>query len=77
MGSLHALIMKEHSSESVVSDMTLYYAQYKHTQFGRRSCLEINETTSALAVCFFFCLFSRTFCSEFCFNLSEGTEQFV
>ena len=54
MGSLYALIMKEHSSESVVSDMTLYYAQYKHTQFGQRSCLEINETTSALAVFFFF-----------------------
>ena len=39
---LHALVIGEHSLRSVVSDMTLYYAQYKHTKFRRRSCLGIN-----------------------------------
>ena len=37
LGGLHSLVVREHSSGSVKSDMTLYYAQYKHTKFGYNS----------------------------------------
>ena len=39
---LHTLVIREHSSGSVVSSMALYYAQYKHTKLGWSSCLGIN-----------------------------------
>ena len=42
LGGLHMLVIREHSSGSVVSGMALYYAQYKHTKFKWRSCLGIN-----------------------------------
>ena len=29
---LHTLVIREYNSGSVVSDMTLYYAQYNHTR---------------------------------------------
>ena len=31
---IYTLVIREHRSGSVVSDMALYYAQYKHTKFG-------------------------------------------
>ena len=42
LGALHILIIREHSSGSVVFYMALYYAQYKNTTFQWRSCLVIN-----------------------------------
>ena len=33
LGGLHTLVIREQSSESVVFDMSLYYAQYKCTTF--------------------------------------------
>ena len=42
LGGLHTLVIKEHSSRSVVSDMNLNYKQYKNTKFGWKSCLGLN-----------------------------------
>ena len=72
---LHAFVIGEHNSRSVVSDMTLYYAQYKHTKFRRRSCLRINQLTFLLTLFLFW--FSSTFCSKFCSNFSDGNELFL
>ena len=33
-GGLHTLVIIEHSSGLVVSDMALYYTQHNHTKFG-------------------------------------------
>ena len=33
---LHTLVIREHSSGSVASDMALCHAEYKHTKFGWR-----------------------------------------
>ena len=67
---VYTLVIREHSSKSVVSNMRLYYAQYKHTKFRRRSCLGINQLNSPLTLFVFW--FSNTFCSKFCFNFSHG-----
>ena len=38
---LHTVIIREHNSGSVLLDMALYYAQYKHTTFQWRSCFYV------------------------------------
>ena len=37
LGGLHTLVIRERSPGSVVSDMTLYYAQYRHTEDMQRT----------------------------------------
>ena len=42
LGGSHTLVMRGDSLGSVMSDMALYYTQYKHTKLGWRSYLGIN-----------------------------------
>ena len=72
MGGLHTLVIREHSSGSVASDMALHCIQYKHTKFEKKSCLGINAMTSASTIFVFW--FSSTFCLESRFNFSQETE---
>ena len=51
--------------------MALYYAQHKHTKFGRGSCLGTNEITAALII-FIFGL--KVLFVQFCFSFDEGCE---
>ena len=39
LGGLHTLVIRERSSGSVVSDMALYYAQYRHTEVIQRTSI--------------------------------------